>query len=76
MTFGPSGELALSKWMDAHARVCWIPSAEPWLVETEAIANAELPLNLDQNRHHPFQAHLTRLRSDRTGCQNRNWLRR
>ncbi len=63
MTFGPEGEDELSAWMGEHARVCWLPVTEPWVVEAEAIALADLPLNLDQNRRHSFHAHLTQLRS-------------
>ena len=62
LTFGPAGEQALSEWMDEHARVCWLPIAQPWLIEAEAIAQLDLPLNLDQNRHNPFHEHLSRLR--------------
>lgn len=77
MTFGPAGEQALSDWMAEHARVCWFPSSQPWLVEADAITQADLPLNLDQNRHHPFYAHLTQLRAQaRANAQELPILRR
>jgi hypothetical protein len=64
MTFGPAGEATLSEWMAENARVCWCPCATPWTVESTAIARADLPLNLDQNRHHPFHPLLTLARAE------------
>lgn len=64
LTFGPVGEAELSDWMHEHARVCWCPAAEPWLIESVAIERLDLPLNLDQNRGHPFHRMLTQLRAD------------
>jgi hypothetical protein len=58
MTFS-SGEAALSEWMSGHARVCWMETATPWLVEHNMIENLVLPLNLDQNSHSPFRAELS-----------------
>lgn len=59
-----TGEQALSAWMGAHARVSYVAHPEPWLLEEELIASLDLPLNLDQNRHHPFHAELSRHRSE------------
>jgi hypothetical protein len=64
MTFGTLGEAELSDWMANNARVCWYPCAAPWVVESIAISKADLPLNLDHNRNHPFYSYLSRLRSD------------
>jgi hypothetical protein len=64
LTFGPDGERKLSEWMADHARVCWVPIAQPWLAKAEVIARVDLPLNIDQNRDHPFHAHLSRLRAE------------
>ena len=64
LTFGTTGEAQLSEWMHEHARVCWYPTDQPWLIESEAIRRLDLPLNLDQNRHHPFHQQLTQLRAD------------
>ena len=61
MTFA-SGETTLSKWMDQNAFVVWAVTPEPWVVEEELIKRISLPINLDQNRHHAFHAHLTELR--------------
>jgi hypothetical protein len=63
MTFS-EGEAALSAWMGENAFVGWNEFAEPWLVEEELIRTVDLPLNLDQNRHHAFHAELTRLRAE------------
>jgi hypothetical protein len=63
MTFCKAGEATLSRWMAEHAQVCWVPSPEPWTVESELIAGLDLPLNLDQNQHNTFHAHLKQLRA-------------
>lgn len=63
MTFGPDGEQELSDWMEAYARVCWHPSPQPWVIESAVIAGADLPLNLDQNRLHPFHPRLSQVRA-------------
>jgi hypothetical protein len=34
------------------------------LAERRLIASVNLPLNLDQNRHHPFHQQLTQIRAD------------
>jgi hypothetical protein len=48
--------------MERNAAVCWIETTEPWKVETTVIASVCLPLNLDQNRGHPFHAPLSAIR--------------
>jgi hypothetical protein len=63
MTFS-DGEAALSAWMDRNAFVCWCEAAEQWLVEEELTRTVDLPLNLDQNRHHAFHAELSRLQAE------------
>lgn len=63
MTFGKSGEAALSAWMAEHARVCWIEHTEPWALESRLIAQLALPLNLDQNAHNPFHSRLKEIRA-------------
>ena len=51
--------------MDGQERVsCWCEAAEQWLVEEELIRTVDLPLNLDQNRHHAFHAELSRLQAE------------
>ncbi|MFE1288126.1 GIY-YIG nuclease family protein [Streptomyces sp. NPDC058751] len=63
MTFGKTGEAALSRWMAENARVCWIEHDEPWTLESELISRLDLPLNLDQNRRNRFHSRLTEARS-------------
>lgn len=62
MTFS-SGEGILNSWLSDNAFVCWSPCPEPWLVEEEIIRTVSLPLNLDQNQHHPFHRQLSAIRS-------------
>ncbi len=64
MTFGKTGEAALSQWMAENARVCWIEHGEPWVLESELISQLDLPLNLDQNRHNAFHSRLKSLRAE------------
>ena len=61
MTFG-SGEQVLSEWMGRHARVSWLVDPEPWIVESQLIADLVLPLNLDQNKHSKFHTTLSAAR--------------
>ncbi|MGP4115364.1 GIY-YIG nuclease family protein [Streptomyces sp. 4N509B] len=63
MTFGRQGEAELSDWMAEHARVCWVEHPEPWTLESDLIAELDLPLNLDQNRHNAFHARLRAMRA-------------
>jgi len=50
--------------MAENAWVAWIEHAEPWALEARLLREISLPLNLDQNHHHPFHATLTVLRRD------------
>jgi hypothetical protein len=61
MTFGP-GEATLSTWMAEHARVAWLLDPTPWIREHQLIQTLALPLNLDQNRAHPFHPTLSAIR--------------
>ncbi|WP_448316773.1 GIY-YIG nuclease family protein [Streptomyces sp. CO7] len=63
MTFGRAGEAELSRWMTAHARVCWVEHETPTALESQLIAQLDLPLNLDQNRRNEFHAVLKDLRA-------------
>ena len=63
LTFA-AGEARLSAWMANNAYVTWVETDHPWLAEQEFIASVNLPLNLDQNRHHAFHQQLTRVRAD------------
>jgi len=67
MTFS-DGELVLSDWLEENAYVAWVSHPEPWVVEKEAISGLYLPLNLDQNTHHPFHANLAAARKAAKGA--------
>lgn len=61
MTFA-EGEGRLSQWMEEHAFVSWSVCAEPWTAEKELIRLVSLPLNLAQNKDHPFHHILSEAR--------------
>jgi hypothetical protein len=46
VNWAPAGEQALTEWMRQHARVSWITSNEPWIVEDELLNAVALPLNI------------------------------
>jgi len=54
--------------MSANARVCWLPTTEPWDVESALIEERDLPINLDQNQRNLFHAKLTAARYE---CRKR-----
>ena len=56
------GEQWLDKWMDINAYVCWVEYEKPWEVEKEIIENVSLPLNIQDNDHHPFAKTLSKMR--------------
>lgn len=62
MTFTHLGEQWLDAWMADNAFVCWVEHPEPWLLEQELLLRHSLPLNIQDNRHHPFCATLSGLR--------------
>ena len=59
-----AGEAKLSAWIADHAYVTWVETDRPWSAEQRLIASVNLPLNLDQNRHHTFHQQLTQIRAD------------
>ena len=63
LTFA-AGEAKLSAWIADHAYVTWVETDRPWSAEQRLIASVNLPLNLDQNRHHTFHQQLTQIRAD------------
>jgi hypothetical protein len=50
--------------MDKNAYVTWITHEEPWVLERTLIESLSLPLNIQDNSHHPFQKTLKAVRSD------------
>lgn len=59
-----TGEAALTKWMQKHARVSWVRDPAPWDVEEELLAVENVPLNIDQHLHDPFSRGLNQRRID------------
>jgi hypothetical protein len=51
--FDPTGELALSNWMEENARVSWVEHNQPSLLEDYLIKTLIIPMNIKGNRH-PF----------------------
>ena len=64
MTFTHLGEQCLDGWMERNAFVCWVEHPEPWAVEADVLRTISLPLNIQQNSHHPFSEALSKLRTD------------
>lgn len=62
LTFA-AGETTLSAWMADHALVTWLVTPRPWTMESTLIERVSLPLNLDQNRNHPFHPVLSAKRA-------------
>jgi hypothetical protein len=55
-------EMLLTLWLQQNARVSWIVENEPERLEKYLIGALPLPLNLDQNKNHPFYRELSELR--------------
>jgi len=64
MTFTHLGECWLDEWMEENAFVCWVEHPAPWAVESQIITEVSLPLNLQDNRNHPFHQTLTPVRKE------------
>ena len=62
MTFTHQGEQWLDAWLNENALVCWTGHPEPWHLEHELLASYSLPLNIQDNRSHPFCGDLTSMR--------------
>jgi len=58
------GETLLSIWMAENAFVTWVITPEPWFAENMLIGEISLPLNLAQNKTHPFHEVLSKIRRD------------
>ena len=62
-TFTNPGEIRLDTWLEQNALVCWVEDVRPWELEEQLLKRMSLPLNIDGNDHHPYNA---KLRSCRT----------
>ena len=45
---------ALSFWQDENLRLRWVVCPEPWRYEAELIMQLQPPMNLADNKAHPF----------------------
>ena len=64
MTFTHLGEQWLDNWLARNAFVCWTEHPEPWHLEHELLAANSLPLNIQDNRHHPYCSTLSAIRQE------------
>ena len=62
MTLTHLGERWLDNWLSENAKVCWVEHSEPWELERELLTALSLPLNLQDNREHPFCGKLSEIR--------------
>jgi hypothetical protein len=70
MTFTHQGEQWLDMWLNENALVCWTEHPEPWLLEHELLGAYSLPLNIQDNRSHPFCASLSEARRAANALQD------
>ena len=57
-TFTNPGEIKLDTYLEQNALVCWVEHARPWELEEQLLKTMSLPLNIDGNDHHPYNAKL------------------
>ena len=62
LTFTHVGEQWLDAWMADNASVCWVEHSEPWLLELAILGRLSLPLNIQDNGHHPHASVLSEIR--------------
>ena len=62
LTFTHVGEQWLDAWMADNAQVCWGEHSEPWLLERAILGALSLPLNIQDNGHHPHASILSEIR--------------
>ena len=63
-TFTHLGEQWLDNWMSENAFVCWVEHPAPRELEKEILQALSLPLNVQDNQHHPFSGELSELRRE------------
>jgi hypothetical protein len=64
LTFTHLGEQWLDAWMEENAFVSWVPHPSPWQIEREIFESVSLPLNIQDNQHHPFTKTLSDMRRE------------
>ena len=62
MAFTHLGEQWLDMWLNENALVCWTVHPEPWHLEHELLDAYTLPLNIQDDRSHPFCASFSEAR--------------
>ena len=55
-------ERYLDEWMTENAFVAWMAHPEPWVIERLLLGELSCPLNIKDNRHHPFAPTLNQMR--------------
>jgi hypothetical protein len=64
LTLTHNGERWLDDWMSANAFVSCVPHDSPWEVERHLLHLYPCPLNIQHNRHHPFNKSLRQRRRE------------
>ena|SRR5258706_5185815 len=62
VVLSPEHNALLSEWQQKHLRLTWHETANPWDIEAEVVAALQPPLNLDDNKEHPFYETLSAAR--------------
>ena len=55
-------ERYLDEWMTENAFVASMAHPEPWVIERLLLGELSCPLNIKDNRHHPFAPTLNQMR--------------
>lgn len=63
ITLTHSGERWLDEWMEKNAFVAWTVHPDPWTIEHVLLSELSCPLNIMDNRHHPFALMLRQIRT-------------
>lgn len=63
ITLTHSGERWLDEWMEKNAFVAWTVHPDPWAIEHLLLGKLSCPLNIMDNRHHPFAVTLRQMRT-------------
>jgi hypothetical protein len=64
ITLTHAGEQWLDEWMNKNAFIAWTTHPEPWTIEKRLLREISCPLNLADNKHHPFAAVLKKMRTE------------
>jgi GIY-YIG catalytic domain-containing protein len=67
-------ESALSEWMADHARVAWIETPKPWLLEDHLLKTLSLPLNIQGNANQSLSRNGSRNSETGQFGEQRSWI--